>query len=384
MHNEPPTPETLNKWWARFAFPEFGGHYNMSPQCWIGLPLLQDALAGGPPILVPTAHGIIRKKPSEFVSAMSEALGMRLLRVYSPQEDSSGQYLLGSELGMADCTFENRGSWVSVDMVTADQELFDKAKAFLLNNVFPDDPASGPVYTLAKTREGYRLHRMGAAGAPLQRDNYSEGVLEAYDHIVADLNTASPCGRLIVLAGVPGTGKTFLVRSLLRESRKTTFVMISPHLVRDLGDPEILPSLTAAKDELPGPILLILEDADMCLVPRGSDNMSTISSLLNLGDGILGSLLDVRILATTNAKKIEMDPAALREGRLCRQIDVPKLHAGQANGVLKRLLNGQHKKEPFAESATLAEVYHRARKHGWSPEETAKPEMRLNKARGPV
>ncbi len=49
--------------------------------------------------------------------------------------------------------------------------------------------------------------------------------------------------------------------------------------------------------------MLIVEDADECLVQRGSDNMSTIASVLNISDGILGSILDVRVLATTNAEK---------------------------------------------------------------------------------
>jgi hypothetical protein len=54
------------------------------------------------------------------------------------------------------------------------------------------------------------------------------------------------------------------------------------------------------------PILFIIEDADDCLVPRGSGNVSTISSLLNYTDGIFGSMLDLRIIATTNAEKMEI------------------------------------------------------------------------------
>lgn len=355
-------------WTHGLEFPTLGSPHDTSPSSWIEVGLMRKAIHGGPPILVTAIQGNVRQKPAEFVKKLNEALGLRSLRIFAPPTEANSSYVLGSDEAMASCRFHNRGTWVEVSLSTASEESHEKAKAFIIENVIPDDPAAGPVYTLAKTRDGYRLHRMGAAGVPLQRENYAPGVIDAYDHIVADLNTTSPCGRLVVLAGEPGTGKTYLVRSLLREARQTTFVMISPHLVKDLGDPEILPSLTQAKDELPGPILLVLEDADMCLVPRGTDNMSTISSLLNLGDGILGSLLDVRILATTNAKIVNMDAAALRDGRLCRKIEVGKLQPDQANSVLKKLVpEGDERLSLFDGVATLAQVYGRARKCGWCP-----------------
>ena len=87
-----------------------------------------------------------------------------------------------------------------------------------------------------------------------------------------------------------------------------------------------------------GPIALVLEDADRCLVTRGENNINSIQSLLNLGDGILGSLLDLRIIATTNAKKLEMEAAILRPGRLSKRLEVGALDLDTARGVFRRLL----------------------------------------------
>jgi hypothetical protein len=162
---------------------------------------------------------------------------------------------------------------------------------------------------------------------------------------------------------------TYLVRSLLGEVPKAAFVVIPPHLVEELGSPEILPSLTAAKNEMDGPIVMIIEDADQCLVPRRAGtkdgNMNAISSLLNLGDGILGSVLDLRIIATTNAKEIEMDPAIKRPGRLCKYAHVGPLSPAEASQTLYRLTG---KKVAQEESPmTLAEVYLKARTLGWKP-----------------
>ena len=351
----------------KIELPRFGDHYDSTPTAWIELALLVKAIDGGPPALVDHIMGTVKQSQTDFVKAFCESVALRPLKIVAPRgEEGNGNYLVGSEEAMASCRFHNRGTYVDIHISTASEDLCARAREFFKENVFPDDPASGPVYALAKHNNSYVLQRLGSAGVVLERENYTPHVIEEYDHIVADLNTTTPCGRLIVLSGDPGTGKTYLVRSLLREAPKTTFVIVPPSLVGGLGDPQILPSLIEAKDELPGPILIILEDADMCLVPRQADNMTTISALLNLGDGILGSLLDVRILATTNAKKFNMDAAALREGRLCRQIEVEKLKQEQANRVLGRLAP---KASPFTATGelTLAQIYKRAREAGWVP-----------------
>lgn len=163
---------------------------------------------------------------------------------------------------------------------------------------------------------------------------------------------------------------TYLVRSLLACNPRAAFVLVPPHLVPEMASPEILPTLTAAKEEMDGPIALVIEDADACLVPRDKSgnvrdsNMNAISSLLNLGDGILGSVLDIRIIATTNAHEIQFDDAILRPGRLCKHAHVGPLPAQNAAQVLFRL-TGQ--KLAFKKEATLAQVYAKARELGWKP-----------------
>ena len=58
--------------------------------------------------------------------------------------------------------------------------------------------------------------------------------------------------------------------------------------------------------------------------------------MLNFGDGLLGEMLNVRLVVTTNAKKLEMDPAVVRKRRLCRHVQID-LGIAQAEAVLRRL-----------------------------------------------
>jgi SpoVK/Ycf46/Vps4 family AAA+-type ATPase len=84
-------------------------------------------------------------------------------------------------------------------------------------------------------------------------------------------------------------------------------------------------------------MVLVIEDADRCLTSRGSDNISAISAILNLSDGIIGNLLDLRIVCTTNAEIDNIDAALMRSGRLSARIEVNLLDVEQAKVIYTRV-----------------------------------------------
>lgn len=154
--------------------------------------------------------------------------------------------------------------------------------------------------------------------------------------------------HLFVLGDFTVTHNTFFVRSLVSQVPEAFFVVIPPAMVKNLGDPSIVPTLLDLKsdysrsDEIEerthGPVVLIVEDADECLVHREADNMSSISSILNFTSGILGDLLDIRIIATTNAKKTEFDEALVRSGRISSFVHIDKLSRQEAIRVYRRIM----------------------------------------------
>ncbi len=206
--------------------------------------------------------------------------------------------------------------------------------------------------------------------------NYTPKVQEDYRFAIKDLQSETPSGRIVIMKGTPGTGKTHLVRAMLLEVPDAMFVLISPDAVKNLAGPELLPLLMNYRGNSTGPIVLILEDADKCLVSRDTDkeDISSIQAILNLGDGILGSLLDLRIVATTNAAEFKMDPAILRPGRLSKMLDVTPLDFETARAIFTRLLPDvkvlpeklQQDNSHNPLQITLAEVYSLARQNGWA------------------
>lgn len=355
-------------WWQQSQFQASGNQFTTNPEALIGHGLFKKAVEGGPPVRSAEWCGNLIVHPKKLLEACCQT--MQLRPVWIAGSNTGGTHVLAADDMMIQLSIYGKGREACVHAVSTNPERLKYAHQLFDRLLVGSDPRKGMVYTLAKSMHGYRITNIGLAGTPIERTNYNKEVLAAYDHIAEDLNTEAPCGRLSILAGAPGTGKTYLVRSLLGEVPKAAFVVIPPHLVEELGSPEILPSLTAAKNEMDGPIIMVIEDADACLVPRRSaskdGNMNAISSLLNLGDGILGSVLDLRIIATTNAKEIEMDPAIKRPGRLCRYAHVGHLDASEASQVLRRL-TGNTKLAAETEPMTLAEAYLKARTFGWKP-----------------
>lgn len=265
------------------------------------------------------------------------------------------------------------GSYVSLQVLSHDQKMVEEIREYFKPMWMPPEKR-GHIYAIVRNGMHLGLNSIGNAGIPLVDGNYTKKVMDDYKYAIKDLNSESPSGRIVVMRGPAGTGKTHLIRAMLLQVPDAMFVLISPEVVTNLAGPELLPLLMNYRGGSTGPIVLILEDADRCLVARADENMSLIQSLLNLGDGILGSLLDVRIVATTNADELKMEQAIMRPGRLSKMLDVDFLDPKTAQQIFRRLLpdvdfpveiNGSTNPKDF--KVTLAEVYSLARKNGWTP-----------------
>lgn len=363
-------------WMNEAEGPTFGSHYDTSPNSWIGLALFKRALEGGPPVRYAGWDGNLSVPGAALLASVETALAVRLV-MSRDGHSGNGTWTFSSDETMLSINVAEAGRYMSVSIATVSPEVVGRASQLFDRIIVPDNPEAGLVFSLAKSpMGGYQVRRLGAAGTPLERGNYNPKVLADFDHVVADLASPSPCGRLTILSGSPGTGKTYLVRSLLSQVKTAAFVVVPPHLIPELGSPEILPALTQAKSEFNGPIVLILEDADRVLVDRKQGDMSAISSMLNLGDGILGAVLDIRLLATTNAAQLEMDPATRRPGRLCRYTQVNPLEPVVAATTFQRLVG---KPQVFQGPASLAEVYAKAREAGWVAPPIADPRPQMRK-----
>ena len=205
---------------------------------------------------------------------------------------------------------------------------------------------------------------VGTISSEWEPGNYVTGVSDAFDATIEDLQNSSPAGRLVLLEGPPGTGKSFWLKALVAAAPETVFLYMPSSLIGTITGPSLFGQLaqlrmmrtSRTKNGAMRPLVLLMEDADYGIVKRAGDNYFQISDLLNLADGIPGELLDIRIIATTNARRLDIDEAVLRPGRLARRVEFSLLEPGHAQCVYDRLV-GTNGKLKFSRPVTLAEVY---------------------------
>jgi ATP-dependent 26S proteasome regulatory subunit len=300
------------------------------------------------------------------VGNLADIKDLQKIIVGTPLTKDAHSTIYTSEETIVDVTFFEHDKYITVHGYTLNKDYFDLVSKIEITPQKTDK--KGQIYAITSNGGGLGFTELGMAGIKFNKLNYSNKVVEDYNTVVKDLNANNPAGRISIFEGPPGTGKTHLIKSLLFAAPKAMFVLVPPELITKLSGPEFLPALLRQQsfNTEKGPIVLVLEDADNCLVKRDKENMTSIQALLNLGDGIIGSLLDIRIIATTNATVLDIEPAILRPGRLSCRSEVKHLNQDEARKLWKYLLP-DNPPGLTGRDYVLAEVYSEARKAGWEP-----------------
>jgi len=178
-------------------------------------------------------------------------------------------------------------------------------------------------------------------------------------------------GQLIMFHGVPGTGKSYAIRALLREWSKWCkadyiidpekfFGSSAEYMISVLlgdNDDEPMERGMAEDDEPKIPWrLYIVEDGDEFLTTDAKARSGqALSRLLNVVDGMIGQGLQILVLVTTNEPLEGIHPAVIRPGRCLANIEFRKFN--KMEGSL--WLNGDGKNIEVTEDHSLAELYNK-------------------------
>jgi SpoVK/Ycf46/Vps4 family AAA+-type ATPase len=154
---------------------------------------------------------------------------------------------------------------------------------------------------------------------------------------------------LVLLHGIPGTGKTSYIRYLCKHLEKE-IIFLPPYLADNISSPDFIPFLLEHTNSI-----LIIEDAERAIVDRdsSSSNRQGVSNILNMTDGILSDVLSIQIIATFNTIREKIDKALLRKGRLIAEHKFDLLDTENSNKLLKHLGKQYETKVPMS----LSEIY---------------------------
>jgi hypothetical protein len=178
--------------------------------------------------------------------------------------------------------------------------------------------------------------------------HYNDDFQDIHKLIHDSLNLKDKNG-LILLHGKYGSGKTYYIRHLISNIERK-FIYFPLNMIEALNSPEFLPFIAGQHNSI-----LILEDCESLLVPRenGTNSASAISTLLNLGDGLLFDALSVNVICTFNAGIKKIDDAILRKGRLLARYEFKELEPLKAQTLATKI--GKNVK--IENAMTVSDVY---------------------------
>jgi hypothetical protein len=160
---------------------------------------------------------------------------------------------------------------------------------------------------------------------------------------------------IILLHGLPGTGKTTYLRHLIGNLKKRV-MFVSPAVAENLTNPEFINLLIDNPNSV-----LIIEDAENIIMDRRYSQGPGVSNLLNISDGLLSDCLNVQVICTFNSALNTVDSALLRKGRLIARYEFGALNTEKANKLSASLGHVQQYFQP----ATLAEIMNPGIKADW-------------------
>lgn len=151
--------------------------------------------------------------------------------------------------------------------------------------------------------------------------NYDSKVIEKINTLLVDMSSASH--GLVLINGPVGTGKSYLIRSILTEMKnkgRRAIACLPPtqfFIEADL--------LTNVITQFRRSCFVFEDVGDLVSIEASSQYMDARSNLLNLTEGFLSLLADSIIIISFNYDISKIDPAIIRPGRCLAHIEVNNL-----------------------------------------------------------
>lgn len=248
--------------------------------------------------------------------------------------------------------YKNNTVYQNINFAVDYFHTFDKFKFvnFLFENGFsyinePKDEKTGVVFAF-----------MGQIGLRFKETNFDSIALKSIENNYTDLVLSKTYNLIekakvvkhgiVLINGPVGTGKSYLIRSMLSELKGTRIGVVclpSTLLIKNSAE------LQSVALEYPKSIIILEDVGDILSVDNVTHYVEETSNLLNVTDGLLSLLLDSIIVVTFNHELSKINPALLRPGRCLERIEVNELPYEKAQKLV-----------PFEISKgnySLAEIY---------------------------
>ena len=176
--------------------------------------------------------GVIEKNAKYFNSKLIN-MGGRL--IHKAIADNSTIHSFHWNEALFDINYQTNGT-VYINGISINEKLINDISE-LFKKHFTTKSKQGYIFAILRQGSSLMMQKVGFAGIPLIKENYKNEVIEDFHHIIKDLKSPSPSGRIAIFDGPMGSGKTHLIRGLLMEVPSALFVLVPPAMVSSIGGP---------------------------------------------------------------------------------------------------------------------------------------------------
>lgn len=237
-------------------------------------------------------------------------------------------------------------TWAEIYHGSDNYALADKLMNALKEFKAPEKEQDYEINIITLTDRQLDLKTIAIKPTDLDLNLYYNEDFIAIDAVIKERLTKENDKGIVLLHGLPGTGKTTYLRHLIGSMKKKV-MFVSPGVAHNLMNPDFMDLLIDNPNTV-----LVIEDAENIIMDRRYSSQSSVSNLLNISDGLLSDCLNVQIICTFNSELSLIDNALLRKGRLIAKYEFGKLSVTKARALAKHLELDTTITEPM----TLAEI----------------------------
>lgn len=184
---------------------------------------------------------------------------------------------------------------------------------------------------IIETSNGFNLKGMEIKKTKLDLNMFYEDDFAETDLLIRKRLSKKGDKGIVLLHGVPGTGKTSYLRHLIGKIRKR-ILFLSPAVASKMLNPDFIKLLIDHPNTV-----LIIEDAENIIMDRKLNAGSAVSNLLNISDGLLADSLNIQLICTFNSPLTMIDSALLKKGRLIARYEFGKLSVAKSQRLSDHL-----------------------------------------------
>lgn len=193
---------------------------------------------------------------------------------------------------------------------------------------------------------GYYTINSNIQSTSFDFDNYNDDFQKALEETTAFLNQRE--SGLVIWHGIKGSGKTTAIRALISSVPKK-YILVTNTIASYLAEPDFISFMHEHKDSV-----FILEDCEQILMNREENRFGgAIANILNMSDGLMSDIFNVKFLCTFNTDIDNIDDALLRPGRCYNKYEFKEL----CEEKTAKLLNKQGHTPKVVKPMTLANIY---------------------------